>query len=282
MENLIEHAAHDLINAKYAIALTGAGISTESGIRDFRGPDGIWTKDPDAERQAYEAYGKFRKDPKSFWVESMGVPSLLGDLNRAKPNAGHYALAALQKKGILKCIITQNIDNLHEQAGSLKVLDYHGNIALLRCIRCNTRYPVGEYDLDMLQATDNLPPRCKKCNGILKPDVVYFQEPIPADVAEQSREEALRCDLMLICGTSAVVYPFADLPRIARTKSPGWLGRFNSGGPYSSGAVSNTVVIEVNAEPTPLTEEGISDYLIQGKTGQVLPSIVKTVEKFML
>lgn len=279
MQNLIERAAQDLVKAKYAIALTGAGISTESGIRDFRGPDGIWTKDPDAERRAYEAYAKFKKDPKGFWEETLSGPSLLGDLSKVRPNAGHFALATLEKMGILKGIITQNIDNLHEQAGSRKVLDYHGNISRLRCIRCATRYPVNEYDLEMLHATGKLPPRCKKCNGILKPDVVYFQEPIPTDVAEESQEEAIRCDLVLLCGTSAVVYPFASLPRIARAKSTG-LGRWlNMGGYYAAAPANKAVIIEINAESTPLTEEGISDYLIQGKIGQILPAIVQAIEK---
>ena len=190
----------------------------------------------------------------------MCTPDLLGDLAQIKPNPGHYALANLEKSGILKCVITQNIDNLHEQAGSEHVLDYHGNHFKLRCMRCNMRYFIEEYDLGQLKEAGNLPPRCKDCGGVMKLDVVYFQEPIPNDIAEQSLAEVEKCDLLLICGTSAVVYPFANLPRIARNKS-------------------NVVIIEVNGEPTTLTEDEISDYLIQGKTGQILPRIVETVER---
>ncbi len=260
MAELIERAAKDLINSKYAIALTGAGMSTESGIPDFRGPSGIWTKDPEAERRAYQTYDKFLANPREYWEERLGSPSLLGDLERIKPNPGHYALAELEKMGMLKRVITQNIDNLHQRAGSNNVLDYHGNTFKLRCTDCNVRFDSEEYDLQKLRAEGNLPPRCKRCSGVIKADVVHFREPIPGDVAHQSLKEAGKCDLMLICGTSAVVYPFASLPRIARESNM-------------------LTIIELNAEPTPLTEEGVSDYLIQGKTGEILPRIVETVKK---
>ena len=278
MQNLIERAAESLLKAKYAIALTGAGFSTESGIPDFRGPDGVWTKDPDAERRAYESYGKFRRDPAGFWEETLTSSPILGDLSKARPNLGHYALVDLEKKGIIKCIITQNVDNLHEMAGSGKVLDYHGNLYKLRCVGCNARYAEAEYDLNQLLTAKKLPPRCNKCGGFIKPDVVYFQESIPPDVRTESEEEAMHCDLMLVCGTSAVVYPFADLPRMAKTKVASWPGIVNMGGVYTSDA-NKAIIIEINAAPTPLTEEGISDYLIQGKTGQILPEIVKAVQK---
>ena len=259
-EELIQKAAAALAKSHYAVALTGAGISTESGIRDFRGPDGIWTKDPAAEQLAYEMYGHFLESPKNYWKETLNSPGLFGNLADAKPNRGHLALAELEKMGILKCVITQNIDNLHEKAGIQRVLDYHGNHFKLRCTRCTHRYPVEGYDLQELYEKDELPPHCRYCNGVLKLDVVYFQEAIPSDVAIQSLREVEQCDLLLICGTSAVVYPFANLPRIAR-ENPG------------------VTIIEVNGEPTPLTEDGISNYLIQGRIGEILPEIVKEVRK---
>ena len=117
MEELIERAARDLVNSSYAIALTGAGMSTESGIPDFRGPSGVWTKNPEAERRAYETYHKFLAAPKEYWEERLGGPSLLGDLTEIAPNPGHYALAELEKVGALKTVITQNVDNLHQKAG---------------------------------------------------------------------------------------------------------------------------------------------------------------------
>jgi len=260
MEELIGRAARDLINSRYAIALTGAGMSTESGISDFRGPSGIWTKDPEAERRAYQTYHKFLENPREYWEERLGGPSLFGDLSRVKPNPGHYALTELEKMGIVKRVITQNIDNLHQRAESNNVLDYHGNTSKLRCADCNARFDSTEYDLHSLKEEGQLPPRCKNCGGVIKADVVHFTEPIPSDVAYQSLEEAKKCDLMLICGTSAVVYPFASLPRIARERR-------------------TVTIIELNAEPTPLTEEGVSDYLIQGKTGEILPRIVEAVKK---
>ena len=260
MVKLIERAARDLINSKYAVVLTGAGMSTESGIPDFRGPSGIWTKDPEAERRAYQTYHKFLINPREYWEERLGSSSLLGDLEKVKPNPGHYALAELEKMGILRWVITQNIDNLHQRAGSKNVLDYHGNTFKLRCTECNVRFDSGEYDLLRLREEGELPPRCKRCSGVIKADVVHFREPIPDDVVHQSLEEAQKCDLMLICGTSAVVYPFASLPRIARERR-------------------TVTIIELNAEPTPLTEEGVSDYLIQGKTGEILPQIIEAAKK---
>ena len=260
MEQLIERVVRDLLNSKYAIALTGAGISTESGIPDFRGPSGIWTKDPEAERRAYRGYERFLEDPKAWWEERLTSPRLR-DLEKAMPNPGHYVLVELEKLGILKCTITQNGDGLHEKAGTKNLLEYHGSsVRKLRCISCISRFSRDEFDLAKLMRENQLPPHCPKCGGILKTDGVAFGEPIPSDVAQQSLEEAGKCDLMLICGTSAIVYPFASLPRIAKERRA-------------------VTIIEVNAEPTPLTEEGIPDYLIQGKTGEILPRMLKEVKR---
>jgi len=263
MDSLIRRAATDLARSKYAIALTGAGISTESGIPDFRGPSGVWTRDPEAERRAYRVYAQFQKDPKRYWVDRLTIPSVLGDLDQYAPNPGHRALAELESLGILKSVITQNIDGLHQKAGSRRVLDYHGNAFKLRCAACGRRYESGAFDLQRMLAEDRLPPMCENCGGVLKSDVVHFHEPIPFDVAEESLEEASRCDVALICGTSAVVHPFARLPQVAKERPAG----------------RESIIIEVNAEPTPLTERGISDYLLQGKTGEILPRLVEEVKK---
>jgi len=260
MEQPIARAARDLVESKYAVALTGAGLSTESGIPDFRGPSGIWTKNPEAERRAYQSYQEFLEDPKKWWEERLAGPSLLGDLAKAMPNPGHHALTELEELGILNCVITQNIDALHEKAGTKNLLEYHGSAVKLRCMSCGLRFRRDEFDLEKLIRENQLPPRCPTCQGVIKSDTVGFGEPIPSDVAHQSLEEAWKCDLMLICGTSAVVYPFANLPRIAKQRGA-------------------AIIIEVNAEPTPLTEERISDYLIQGKTGEILPSLVEEVKR---
>jgi NAD-dependent deacetylase len=259
MEDLISKTASILVKAKYAIVLTGAGISTESGIPDFRGPKGVWTVNPEAERLAYRSYERFLSDPKKWWLERLTGTSMLGDLEKAAPNPGHYALAELENMGIVKAVITQNVDGLHEKAGNKRLFEYHGSVHKLRCINCNARFPKNAIDIARLQREDKLPPRCPDCGGIIKTDGVAFGEPIPADVARNSMAEAWRCDCMLICGTSAVVYPFAGLPRIARQKE-------------------GVSIIEINAVPTPLTEEGVSDFIIQSKTGEILPRIVAAVK----
>ena len=258
MEDLIERAAKDLVGSKYAIALTGAGISTESGIADFRGPKGLWTTDKEAEAKAYQRYDLFLADPKAYWQEMLDAKGTHGEfyshLREAEPNPGHCALAELEELGRLKSVLTQNVDGLHHKAGSKNVIAYHGDIHSLRCFTCGARFGLDEVSLE------ELPPRCG-CGGVLKYDVVHFKEPIPTDVQKDAEREAWECDVMLICGTSAVVYPFANLPRIAGMRS----------GP-------RPVIIEVNAESTPLTYEGVSDYLIQGKTGEILPKIVDRVK----
>lgn len=278
MEELIERTAKELLRSTYAVALTGAGISTESGIPDFRGPSGIWSKDPDAERRAYRSYERFLEDPKAWWKERLTSPSLLGDLERAMPNPGHYALADLEKMGILKSVITQNVDGLHEKSGTKNLIEYHGSILKLRCTACNARFHPAEFDLAKLMRDNRLPPHCPECSGIIKTDGVSFGEPIPSDVVQTSLEEVRKCDLMLICGTSAVVYPFANLPRIARQRKMQTETRSETG-LHSVKRTANVIVIEINAEPTPLTEEGLSDYLIQGRTGEILPKILEEVKK---
>ena len=162
--------------------------------------------------------------------------------------------------GILKWTITQNVDALHEKAGTKNLLEYHGSVAKLRCLSCGARFRKDDFDFDKLVRDGKLPPACPRCRGLIKTDGVFFGEPIPDDVAEASLEAVLKCDLMLVCGTSAVVYPFASLPRIARQRG-------------------NVTIIEVNAEPTCLTEEGISDYLIRGNTGEILPGILEELKK---
>ncbi len=280
MEQLIGRAARDLVDSRYAIALTGAGISTESGIPDFRGPTGVWTLNPGAERRAYQGYQRFLEDPASWWEERLtgSRTGFLGDLEEVMPNVGHYALVELEKLGIIKCVITQNVDALHEKAGTRRLLEYHGSTVKLRCVSCGLRFSRDEFDLPRLLEEKQLPPHCPTCRGIVKSDGVSFGEPIPSDVAHQSLEEAVKCDLMLICGTSAVVYPFANLPRIASERRAE-MERKTGNGISAVEKIPAVTIIEVNADPTPLTEEGISDYLIQGKTGEILPAIVEEVKK---
>ena len=138
-------------------------------------------------------------------------------------------------------------------------MEYHGSIAKLRCLSCGLRFRIEDFNIEKLASENKLPPTCPKCKGLIKTDTVFFGEPIPNDVAEPSLGAAETCDLMLICGTSAVVYPFASLPRVARQRR-------------------GVTIIELNAERTPLTLEGVSDYLLQGKTGEMLPRILEEVK----
>jgi len=260
MEEKIKEISKILLNSRYAIALTGAGVSTESGIPDFRGPDGLWTKNPELERKEYEIYEKFLLDPRGYWIDVMEERRIFGDIENAMPNPSHYALAELERMNIIKYIITQNIDNLHQKAGSKNVIDFHGNISRLRCIKCGNVYDIKEFDIQRILNEGNVP-SCKKCSFPLKLDVVYFNEPIPRDVYKKALSEVLECDVMIVAGTSAEVYPAAEFPRIAKNKS------------------NPAIIIEINAEETSLTKEGISDYFIKGKTGKILPQIVDEIKK---
>ena len=279
VEELIGRAASDLKESAYAVCLTGAGVSTESGIPDFRGPQGVWTKNPEAERRAYRSYDFFCEDPKAWWEERLAAAAgPMGEIAAREPNPSHHALAELERMGILKCTITQNIDALHAKAGTKNLLEYHGCALKLRCMSCGERWARDDFELEKLRDEGRLPPLCPRCGGVIKTDTVAFGEPIPSDVAHNSLEEAWKCDLMLICGTSAVVYPFASLPRVARQRRVEREEAMESGLQAVKRAAAVTI-IEVNADPTPLTQEGVSDYLIQGLTGEILPRIVDSIKE---
>jgi len=248
--DLIAQAAIKLERAGYAIALTGAGISTDSNIPDYRGPHGVWTLDPKAEERAYEAYRVFVQDPKRYWSQGYGKHILLEQFMQARPNRGHEALARLEGEGHVKATITQNIDGLHRKAGTRNLIEYHGNAQRLRCLGCGSRYDLFDEEL----------PTCKKCGSIMKSDIVNFGEPIPPDVLRESVEEVMSCDLMIICGTSAVVYPFASLPSLLKERKG-----------------SNSFIIEINLSPTQLTKDGITDLFIQGATSEVLTDICRSL-----
>ncbi len=243
---LIERAARDILRSKRAVAFTGAGISVESGIPDFRSPGGLWSRfDP----MEYAHIESFRRNPEKVWEMLKEMLSLtLG----AKPNPAHRALAELEEMGLLRAVITQNVDGLHQRAGSREVIEYHGTQDWLVCLSCGWRRRSEGLDLH------HLPPRCEHCGAILKPDVVFFGEPIPWQAQVKAAEEARQCDLMLVVGTSAVVFPAGELPRIAKDRG--------------------AVIIEINKEPTVLTG-AVSDYLIQGEAGKVLPKIVEEVKR---
>ena len=247
----IRKVAEDIVGSKKVISLTGAGISTESGISDFRGPNGLWERyDPDDFN-----IERFLEDPARFWRLNLEMREDGFEMSEAGPNPAHIALARLEEIGFMDCVITQNVDNLHFMAGSSHVIEFHGNSSRARCLSCKDTYP----DKVARKKTESgeLPPRCD-CGGVLKPDAVFFGERIPTDALEESEEQAKSCDLMLVIGTSASIYPAAALPRIAKEDN-------------------GAKVVEINAEPTAITGV-ISDYLIKGRAGEILPKIVRVVE----
>jgi len=247
MERLIEEAADLIVNSRYCIAFTGAGISTESGIPDFRGPNGIWKKiDPKV-----ATYSFFIRYPKEFWKFHLGFIKI----KRAEPNKAHFSLAELEKMGILKCVITQNVDGLHQRAGSKYVIELHGNLEYVVCLSCGRRFKADEIISKV--GEDQLPPKCEVCGGLLKPDVILFEEPLKREVLTLAFNEAYKSDLVLVLGTSLVVYPAAYIPDIVKSR----------GGK----------VILINLEPT--EKDFIGDIVIHGKLGNILPRIVDKVRE---
>ncbi len=243
---MISKAAGDLMAATNVIALTGAGISVESGIPPFRGTGGIWEKiDP----MEYAHIDAFMSDPVKVW--DVLIRGMKDVVDQALPNDAHKGLARLEELGIIKTVITQNVDGLHQAAGSSDVIEFHGNFAWQSCLDCGRRRPTHTVEMD------RLPPRCT-CGGILRPECVFFGEQIPPRHLSRSQLLAMQCDIMLVIGTSATVQPAATIPIISKQ--------------------SGARVIEINTEPTPLTHS-VSDYLIAGKAGEVMHRIVTEVER---
>lgn len=243
---LIQRAAEDILHSRKTIAFTGAGISVESGIPDFRSAQGLWQKyDP----EEYAHIHAFYSNPDKVWLMLKEMFTLTLS---AKPNPAHIGLAELEKMGCLSSIVTQNIDGLHQAAGSKNVVEFHGTHRTLSCLKCSTKM-----DGSHLKE-ENLPPRCSRCSSLLKPDVVFFGEPIPWEAQVLSFKESKSCSAVLVIGTSAVVYPAATIPITAKERG--------------------AIIIEINMEPTPLTDQ-ISDYLICGSAGEIVPAIVEEVKR---
>lgn len=224
-----------------AVALTGAGISVESGIPAFRGSQGMWEKFDPAE---YATIGAFLRDPEKVWEM---LSEMIDVLKGASPNPAHFGLAEMERRKVLRSVITQNVDGLHQAAGSRKVIEYHGNPRELVCVSCWKRYP------SMEKIAEGIPPRCR-CGEILKPDIVFFGEPIPWMAQEQAEEEARSCGVLLVIGTSAQVSPACDIPRIAKER-----GAF---------------IIEINPEETSLTAR-VADLHLPGNASEVVERMME-------
>ena len=250
VEEQFAGAARALIAARYAIALTGAGMSVESGIPPFRGPGGLWTKHGEPPMNGYQI---FLQDPKKGWEDRIRRQDdeLWRPLKIAQPNPGHTALAELEAMEMLRFLITQNVDDLHRQAGHQAIAEIHGNWKLIRCIDCNVRYTADRISLD------SLPPHCPECEGLLKGDTVAFGEPIPRDVLGDCVDHSARADLVIVAGPSATVYPAAGFAIEVKQR----------GG----------ILIEANLYESEIT--AICDFSLRGPTGEVLPRLVAKVSE---
>jgi NAD-dependent deacetylase len=243
----IERAAELLLAARNGVALTGAGVSAESGIPTFRGSGGLWSQyDP----VKVASLANFMQDPSAYWtVAKERGPAVLA----ARPNPGHHALAGLENAGHLVAVVTQNTDGLHQDAGSRHVIELHGSGRTVQCLDCGARER--RADVQARLAVE-MPPRCRMCGGVfLKPTVVLFGEAMPIPAVEEAFALARAADVMLVVGSSLVVYPAAHVPLAA----------------VEGGAA----LIVVNAEPTPI--DRFAEVVIRGRSGEVLPELAALV-----
>ena len=250
-ETEIDAVVSWLRQARSVAILTGAGISTESGIPDFRGPDGVWTKNPAAERTAtIQHYVADRDHRVRSWANRADSP-----MHNAEPNAGHYALTALEGKGKLDTLVTQNIDGLHHAAGTSpeRIVEIHGTVRDYACLGCGDRGPI-EVVLDRVRNGDE-DPHCEQCGGLLKSATISFGQALIAEDLERAQLAAATCDLFLAIGTSLTVYPVAALPEIA----------------LQSGAR----LVILNAQETPYDPAAAA--ILRDGIGTVLPGIVERV-----
>jgi NAD-dependent deacetylase len=239
----LHKAAQWLASSRKTIAFTGAGVSTESGIPDFRSAEGLWARFDPAE---YATLGAFRADPEKVWRMLAELETVLD----AQPNAGHLAMARLEAGGALEGIVTQNIDGLHQAAGNSRVVEYHGSGRSFTCLLCGASY------LRKQVKMMGMPPRCEAggpgevCGAVLKPDVVFFDEAIPPAAIAETAELVKDAEVVLVAGTSCEVYPASEFPRRVREQG----GR----------------VIEVNLEPAVALAP---DILLQGRFGEIMPRL---------
>ncbi|MBK9290539.1 MAG: NAD-dependent deacylase [Bacteroidetes bacterium] len=239
-QDLAREVAGILLRSRHTLAFTGAGISVESGIPPFRGSGGIWDNyDP-----RLLEIGFFVLNPARSWEAIKEI--FYGKFRGAKPNAAHLTLAKWQKNGILRRVITQNIDNLHQEAGSENVIEFHGNAQRLSCLDCQRQYPIDP--ILIARAV----PSCPKCGGLLKPDFIFFGEGIPHDAYHESFAEATGCDCMLIIGTSGEVAPANQIPITA--------------------ASNGAFIIEINTEISTYSKH-VSNLIVREPSGSFLPAV---------
>jgi len=247
LEGQMTLAAQILWKSHHNAALTGAGISVESGIPDFRSAGGLWER---YDIMEYGTISAFRSNPEKVWKMLAEMEEVV---RKAKPNLAHKALGRLEGLGLLEGVITQNIDNLHQEGGSTNVIEFHGNSKTLICLWCNRQYGFKEM-------ADQMPPVCT-CGKYLKPDIVLFGEAIPLDALNASFDMASTCKALLVVGTSAQVTPASTIPGVAK----------------GAGAI----IIEINLEPSMLTAS-VTDIFLQGHAGELVPALVEKIEGLMV
>lgn len=245
MDDALNKAIKLIKESKYTVAFTGAGISVESGIPPFRGETGLWSKyNPEILELSY-----FYQYPKESWTV---IKEIFYDFfGKAKPNKAHLALAELEKLNLLKAIVTQNIDNLHFDAGSKEVYEFHGNSRMLVCSN-NHSFEANSINLE------ELPPKCPKCNELLKPDFIFFGEGIPELAYRKSFEAAEKADVVIVIGSTGEVYPASNMPKQAKA--------------------NGATIIEINPEKT-LFSESITDVFIKGKASEIMEKILIGLNK---
>ena len=211
IEELIEELADNIVESKKVVVFTGAGISTESGIPDFRGPDGLWTK-YDPSDFTYQKYVTDSETRKRMWKMRDIIGSSWNDF---QPNPAHHAVAELERLGKLDCVITQNVDGLHQKSGNSEhmVIQLHGNMSWVKCINCGDRHPFEEVEKWVESGVED--PECVQCGGILKPEGIFFGEAMPVWETMEAEKRSRECDLCIVIGSSLVIYPAALMPEFA-------------------------------------------------------------------
>lgn len=240
MNDNLQNAVELIVNSNYTLAYTGAGISVESGIPPFRGENGLWNKyDPNILELSY-----FYLRPDKSWKV---IKEIFYDFfGEAKPNKAHTVLAELEQLGLIHAIVTQNIDNLHFDAGSKEVYEFHGNSRMLVCTGCNKKYVAAETNLSEI-------PLCDSCHALLKPDFIFFGEQIPEVAYRKSIEAAKKADVVVIIGSTGEVYPAASIPRYAKE--------------------NGAKIIEINPEKSLFTDS-ITDIFVKGKATEIMNDII--------
>lgn len=243
---MYDKAAQVIKSSRRCVAFTGAGISVESGIPPFRGKNGLWNKyDPKTFDIQY-----FYLHPRQSWEV---LQDIFYDLfGKVKPNSAHYALAELEADNMLSAVITQNVDNLHYDAGSLVVHEFHGSLKRIVCLNCRSKYKILEINLNVL------PPTCEKCGGILKPDVIFFGEAIPEPAGENAFNETKKADCFILIGTTGTVAPANTIPVAAK----------------SHGAK----IIEINPDKSEYTES-VTDIFLEQKAGAAMEKLMEELDK---